>query len=161
MKKQNPKLTKSRQKKIISLVSKYYKRLLLAALCMVVVAGATGAMAFMVKSVLDDIFINQNRDMLLVISGAAVLIFFTKGVGAFGSEYLMNYIGEKIIRFFRDALYSKITDLPISFIHKEKTGALMSRITNDVNIVKNMVSSAVINVCGECVRVIARLFVVF
>ncbi len=161
MEKNNPKLTKSRQKKIIALVSRYWQRLVLASLCMIVVAAANGAMALLVKPVMDDIFISQNKEMLLFIPGIAILVFFLKGLGSFGSEYLMNYIGEKIIRFFRDALYEKITDLPISFIHKEKTGALMSRITNDVNIVKGMVSTAVINVFRDFFSVIAFLFVIF
>lgn len=161
MEKKNPKLTKPRRKKIISLVSVYWKRLLLAAFCMVIVAGANGAMALLVKPVMDDIFISQNRDMLLFIPGLAILVFFLKGAGSYGSEYFMNYIGENIIRFFRDSLYEKITDLPISFIHKEKTGALMSRITNDVNIVKGMVSTAVINVFRDFFSVIAFLFVIF
>lgn len=161
MEKKSPTLSSSRRKKIISQVSKYWPKLLLAAFCMVIVAGANGAMALMVKPVMDDIFINQNKDMLLFIPGIAILIFFLKGVGAFGSDYLMNYIGEKIIRFFRESLYEKITDLPISFIHKEKTGALMSRITNDVNIVKGMVSTAVINVFRDSFSVIAFLFVIF
>jgi len=161
MEKKNSTLSKERRKKIISLVVRYKSRLLLAALCMIVVAGANGAMALLVKPVMDDIFINQNRDMLLLIPGIAILVFFLKGLGSYGSEYLMNYIGEKIIRFFRDSLYEKITDLPISFIHKEKTGALMSRITNDVNIVKGMVSTAVINIFRDFFSVIAFLFVIF
>jgi subfamily B ATP-binding cassette protein MsbA len=99
--------------------------------------------------------------MLLLIPGAAVLVFLLKGLGSYGSEYLMNHIGETMIRFFRDSLYEKITDLPISFIHKEKTGVLMSRITNDVNIVKGMVSTAVINVFRDFFTVIAFLFVIF
>lgn len=154
-------MTRNRQRKIITLVSTYWKRLVLAAFCMIVVAAANGAMAFLVKNVLDDIFINQNKEMLLLIPGIAILVFFLKGVGSFGSEYLMNFIGEKIIRFFRDDLYEKITDLPIAFIHKEKTGALMSRITNDVNIVKSMVSTAVINIFRDFFSVIAFLFVIF
>ena len=161
MEKKNPTLTRERRKKIITLVSEYKYRLLLASLCMIVVAGTNGAMALLVKPVMDDIFINQNRDMLLLIPGIAILVFFLKGLGSYGSEYLMNYIGENIIRFFRNSLYEKITDLPISFIHKEKTGALMSRITNDVNIVKGMVSTAVINIFRDFFSVIAFLFVIF
>ncbi len=161
MKKKKAKLSRSRQKKILSLVFKYWKRMLVAAICMIVVAGANGAMALLVKPVMDDIFISQNKEMLLLIPGLAILVFFLKGAGSYGSEYYMNYIGEKIIRFFRDSLYEKITDLPISFIHKEKTGALMSRITNDVNIVKGMVSTAVINLFRDFFSVIAFLFVIF
>jgi len=128
---------------------------------MMIVAGATSAMAFLVKPVIDDIFINKDKAMLVFIPGLAVFVFFIKGAGAYGSEYLMNYVGEKIIRFFRDALYDKITDLPIAFVHKEKTGALMSRITNDVNIVKGMVSTAAINVVRDVFTVIGLTVVIF
>nr|WP_027363056.1 ABC transporter transmembrane domain-containing protein [Desulfospira joergensenii] len=161
MKMQKKVLSKSRQKKILELVSGYWRRLALAALFMILVAGANGAMAMLVKPVMDDIFIARNREMLLLIPGLAVLVFLLKGIGSFGSEYLMNYIGEKIIRYFREALYEKITEMPIAFIHREKTGALMSRITNDVNIVKGMVSTAVINVFKDFFSVIAFLCVIF
>ncbi len=156
-----PSLSRSRRNYIIELVARYWKRLALAAICMVVVAGANGAMALLVKPVMDDIFIARNREMLLLIPGLALLVFLLKGLGSYGSEYLMNYIGEKIIRHFRDALYEKILDLPIAFIHRETTGALMSRITNDVNIVKGMVSTAVINIFRDFFSVIAFLGVIF
>ena len=157
----NPHLSGDRQKKIISIIFVHWKKLLLASLCMVIVAMANGAMAFMVKPVLDDIFINQNRDMLLLIPAVTILIFFLKGLGTYGSEYIMNRIGETTIRSFRNGLYDKIIELPISFIHQEKTGTLMARITHDVNIVKGMVSSAVINVFRDFFTILAFLFVIF
>jgi len=153
--------SRRRRDKIIKLVSQHWKKLLLAALCMVVVAGANGAMAFLVKPVMDDIFIAKDRAMLVFIPALAILVFFLKGAGAYGSEYLMNHIGERIIRELRDSLYDKIIDLPISFIHKEKTGALMSRITNDVNVVKGMVSTAVVSLFRDSFSVVAFLFVIF
>ncbi len=161
MEKKKTDLIRDRRKKIISIVLQYWKRLLFAAFCMIVVAAASGFMAYLVKPVMDDIFIKQDKEMLVLIPGLAILVFFLKGAGAYGSEYFMNYIGEKIIRFFRNALYEKIMDLPVSFIHKEKTGALMSRITNDVNIVKGMVSTAVVNLFRDFFSVIAFLFVIF
>ncbi len=60
----------------------------------------------------------------------------------YGQSYLMSYVGEEIIRRLRNRLYERIIDLPLLFF-REKTGVLMSRITYDVNIVKNMVSTAV------------------
>ncbi|HSL60153.1 MAG TPA: ABC transporter ATP-binding protein, partial [Desulfotignum sp.] len=154
-------LSASRLRKILDLVLEYRNYLIVASLCMIVVAGANGAMAFLVKPVIDDIFVAKNRDMLMLIPAVAVLVFLLKGLGTFGSEYLMNYIGERIIRFFREALYERITDLPLAFIHRERTGALMSRITNDVNIVKGMVSTAVVNVFRDFFSIIAFLFVIF
>jgi len=73
----NTGLSGTRQKKIIELVTAHWKRLALASLCMVVVAGANGAMALLVKPVMDDIFIAKNKEMLLLIPGLAILVFFS------------------------------------------------------------------------------------
>jgi len=161
MKSKKARLSKERRQKIIRMVFVHWKRIALAALCMVVVAGANGTMALLVKPVLDDIFIAKDSTKLLLIPGLAILVFFLKGAGSYGSEYFMNHVGQRIIRDFRDSLYEKIMNLPIAYIHKEKTGALMSRITNDVNVIKGMVSTAVISLFRDSFSVVAFLFVIF
>ncbi|RJP85937.1 MAG: ATP-binding cassette domain-containing protein [Desulfobacteraceae bacterium] len=111
--------------------------------CMLAVAGTSSITAFIVKPVLDDIFLKQNVAMLKLMPIMVVVIFILRGAAMYGEEYLMNYVGEHIIRRLRDALFDRIIDLPLAFFHKERTGVLMSRITNDVNVIKNMVSTAV------------------
>jgi len=145
---------------VLSLILLHWKKLVLAMGCMVIVAGATSASAYLVKPMLDDIFINRDRTKLLLIPGAAILVFFLKGVGSYGQGYLMNYVGEEIIKQFRISLYERIIDLPLAFFHTEKTGTLMSRITNDVNIVKGMVSTAVTSLLRDAFTVVGLTGVV-
>nr|WP_320191658.1 ABC transporter transmembrane domain-containing protein [uncultured Desulfobacter sp.] len=161
MKSRKNTLSEERRQKIIRMVLAHWKRIALAALFMVVEAGAGGAMAMLVKPVLDDIFIARDSTKLLLIPGLAILVFFLKGAGSYGAEYLMSYVGQRIIREFRDRLYEKIMNLPISYIQKEKTGVLMSRVTNDVSIIKSMVSTAVISLFRDSFSVVAFLFVIF
>ncbi|MBV5267167.1 MAG: hypothetical protein JZU67_01315, partial [Burkholderiaceae bacterium] len=73
----------------------------------------------------------------------------------------MSYVGQGIIRRLRNMLYDHIQDLPLSFFHAEKTGVLMSRITNDVNIIKSMVSTAVTSVLRDCFTIIGLTGVIF
>jgi len=129
--------------------------------CMLVIAIATSATAFLVKPVLDDIFFNKNTRMLIIIPIAVILIYFLRGLGSYGQEYLMNYVGEGIIRNLRNDLYNHIQDLPLAFFHKEKTGVLMSRITNDVNIIKAMVSTAVTGSLKDCFTIVGLTLVIF
>lgn len=150
-----------RETAVIRLVAAHWRRLFLAMGCMLVIAAATSASAWLVKPMLDDIFMNRDTTMLLLIPGLALLIFLSKGIAAYGQEYLMNYVGESIIKHFRDTLYEKILDLPLSFFHQEKTGALMSRITNDVNIVKGMVSNAITSPLRDAFTVIGLTGVIF
>ena len=86
MKSKKNSLSIERRQKIIRMVFVHWKRIALAALCMVMVAGANGSMALLVKPVLDDIFIARDNTKLLLIPGLAVLVFFLKGAGSYGSE---------------------------------------------------------------------------
>ncbi len=128
---------------------------------MLVIAACTAATAFLVKPVLDDIFFKKDVQMLRIIPLAVILIYFLRGACYFGQAYLMNYVGESIIRGLRDGLYNRIQDLPLSFFHRERTGVLMSRITNDVNIVKAMVSTAVTGGLRDCFTIVGLTGVIF
>ena len=152
---------KDRHKHLLLLVKENKFRLFLAMVCMLVIAVASAATAFLVKPVLDDIFFNKDAQMLIIIPIAVILIYFLRGLGSYGQAYLMNYVGEGIIRNLRNDLYDHIQDLPLAFFHKEKTGVLMSRITNDVNIIKRMVSTAVTGSLKDCFTIVGLTFVIF
>ncbi len=161
MKKLFPLSIKPRHKEILLMVSENKLKLFIAMFCMLIAAATTAATAYLVKPILDDIFYNKNVALLKIIPVAVVLIFLLKGIAMFIQEYLMNYVGEDIIRKLRNRLYGKITDLPISFFQKEKTGVLMSRITNDVNILKSMVSTAITNSLRDFFTIIGLTGVIF
>ncbi len=130
-------------------------------ICMLVMAGARSSIPFLIKPVVDDIFINKDIGMLKLIPLAVITIFSILGFAIYCQEYLMNYVGQNIIRRLRNLLYDRIQDLPISFFQREKTGVLMSRVTNDVNIIRNMVSSAVTGSLRDFFSVIGLTFVIF
>jgi len=152
---------KNRHKRILGLIKENKFRLFLAMVCMLIIAVATSATAFLVKPVLDDIFFNKDITMLKIIPVVVVLIYFLRGLGMYGQDYLMNYVGENIIKKLRNDLYNRIQDLPIAFFHKEQTGVLMSRITNDVNIIKAMVSTAVTGSLKDSFTILGLTFVIF
>ncbi|MBW2167404.1 MAG: ABC transporter ATP-binding protein, partial [Deltaproteobacteria bacterium] len=131
-------IIKDRHKQLFSLIKDSWFKLFLAMLCMLVMAAANSAIPFLIKPVVDDIFINKDIAMLKLIPFAVIIIYFSLG-----------------------SAYGKIQDLPLSFFHKEKTGVLISRITNDVNIIKTMVSTAVTGSLRDCFTIIGLTTVIF
>lgn len=150
-----------RHKRLIALVKENGLKLFFAMGCSLMVAASTAASAYLIKPAVDDIFLKNNIKMLIIIPVAVVIVYLVRGIGMYGQEYLMNYVGKSIIRNLRNNLYSHIHDLSLSFFHKEKTGVLMSRITYDVNIIKNMVSSAVTGALRDFFTIIGLTFVIF
>ncbi len=143
-----------RRRRLLKLIRENRFKLYMGMLCMIVVAGTTAAMAYFLKPIIDDVFISKDTSMLIRLPFYLVGVFVLRGFAMFGQEYYMSYVGEGVIRQLRNRLYEHISFLSLSFFHKEKTGVLMSRITNDVAVIKLMVSSAVINTMRDFFKVV-------
>lgn len=150
-----------RFKDVLGLVAAYRWRLALAMVFSFLIAATTSAIPFLLKPVLDDVFINKDKAMLALLPLAVIALYLLRGLGMYGQEFMMNNVGENIIRQLRDRLYDKIQDLPLAFFQREKTGVLMSRITNDVSIVKAMVSTAVTGSLRDAFTIIGLTGVIF
>jgi len=161
MKQINKTIIKARNKHLYKLVKGSWVKLLIAMICMLIQAGATSSIPFLIKPVVDDIFINKDTAMLKLIPLAVILVYFILGAAMYGQQYFMSYVGQDIIRRLRNSIYSKISELPISFFYKETTGVLMSRITNDVNVIRAMVSTAVTGALRDVFTIIGLTSVIF
>lgn len=150
-----------RHRKVLDLVLASKWRLVLAMVSMLLVSLSTAASAWLIKPVLDDIFVNRDMAKLYLIPGAVVFVFALRGLGMYGQEFFLNYVGQIIIRHFRDSLYDRIVDLPLRFFQSERTGVLMSRITNDVNLVRNMVSVVVTSSLRDFFTIILLVAYIF
>jgi len=150
-----------RNRQLFAYLKDQWGKLSLAMICMVIVAATTSATAFIVKPVLDDVFLNKNEFMLKLMPVLIMIIYVLRGAGMYGQDFLMHYVGEKVIKQLRDSLYDRIIDLPLSFFYTQKTGGLMSRITYDVNIIKNMVSRAVTGALRDVFTILGLIGVIF
>ena len=135
-------------------------KLAMAAVCSGVVAGMTAAMAYLVKPTVDN-FAQKDAWNLLVIPVYVIIVFLVKGLAEYGAFYFLNYVGQDIIMALRNRLYNQMQSLPLAFFQREKTGDLMSRITNDVNIVSSMFTSAVTGSIQHFFTIIGLISVTF
>ena len=148
-------------KRLIKLAKPHLPKFILAMLCMLVVGGLTSALAFLVKPVLDDIFMKKNAAMLKWIPIAVVAIYMLKGLCTYVQTILMNFIGQRVVADIRNRLYQVIQTQSMSFFTKNQTGILMSRITNDVNSMQGAVSEAVTSLLKDSFTLICLMFVIF
>ena len=155
-----PKLT-DRHIELLQFVKRNWFKLTLAAICSAVVAGMTAYSAYLVKPVVEDIFEQKDAERLMLIPLLVVAVFLTKGLAAYVSYYLFNLVGQDIILRLRKRLYNHIQDLPLAFFQQEKTGDLMSRITNDVTVISGMFTSAITGAIRDIFQILGLLFVTF
>ncbi len=104
-------------------------------------AVGASASAYLVKPVLDKIFIAKNEQALQLLPYAIILVYAMKGVGKYIQVYYSAYIGQDIIRRVRNEMLERILSLDLGFFHRFRSGELISRNINDVGQIRNIVST--------------------
>ena len=142
----------------------YYKEYVwqfaIAILGMIMASIGTAVSAWLVKPVLDYIFVEKNETLLYLLPYAIIAIYFIKSLGVYLQVYFTAYIGQDMVRRFRYKLLDNLLGLDMSFFHKYRTGELMSRIMGDIERIRNIVSSLIPELVREFVTIIGLLCVV-
>ncbi len=138
----------------------YKKEIIFAIIGMVLVAFSTAATAYLIKPILDKIFIEKNELMLYTLPIAIIIVYFLKGVGRVLQEYYISYIGEDIIREIRNKFLKHILYLDLDFFKKTHSGELISRVINDINRIQEAISILIANMLRDILMAIALLSVV-
>ena len=132
----------------------------LAIVGMILASSGTAASAYLVKPLLDEIFIAKDREMLTLLPYAIIAVYFAKELGRYMQSYFTAYIGHDIIRRFREKILENLLKLDISFFHEHRTGELISRNTNDVERLRSVVSSLIPELIRESLTIIGLVSVV-
>jgi len=148
-------------KRLLVFVKPYWTRIAIAVVCMILLSGINALIAYMVKPAIDEIFLKKDSTMLAVIPFALILAFLLKGSFDYGQEYLMGYVGNRVVTDIRDALYRHTQHLSLAFFHKITTGMLMSRIANDIGVLQRSVSDSIAKVMMNCFLIIGLTGVAF
>ena len=138
----------------------YKRQFIFAIIGMIMVSLGTSGTAYVIKPVLDDIFINKDEDMLHLLPLVVIFLYTLKGVGRYIQTYYVSYIGTDIIRRVKDKFLTHILIQDISFFHEKHGGELLSRMNNDTIAIQNAVSSHLASLIMESLTIIALIFVV-
>jgi len=124
-------------------------------------ASGAALSAYIIKPVLDKIFIEKNEQLLFILPFALVFVYAFKSIGKYLQIYYASYIGLDIVRKLRDKMVEKILSFEIDFFHKFRSGELISRTINDVERVKLVVSNIVPHLLRESLTIIFLLGYIF
>ena len=142
-------------------VRPYLKWIAFALVGMVFVAGATAAMAWLMKPVINDVFVAKNKEFLLPISIAVLVTFAIKGFANYAQSVIMHYVGQRIITDTQHRLYGHLTRMDLGFFHQTPTGSLISRFTVDINMMRAAVSNALTGIGKDFLTLIFLVGVMF
>lgn len=135
--------------RILSYIKPYMHRLLFAMVCTIMAAAGNLYIPWIIKDMIDEVLADKNGTMLNWIAASIIAIFVVRGLFWYGQNYLMSYVGQSVIIDIRAAVFKKLQRLSVSFYDKNKTGTIMSYVTNDVNALQSAMVENTIEMITE------------
>ena len=122
-------------------IRNYIGWVVLAVLCMAVMAGTNAFSAYLMKPIVDDVFVAKNEAMLWPVGLLVIGTFMIKGFANYSQSMLMNHVGLRIIADTQNRLFTHLAHMNLNFFHRNPTGTLISRFTLDIHQMKVAVSN--------------------
>jgi len=137
----------------------YWAWLVLGGGLALVVAAMDGAIAWLVKPALDDIFLRRDLLMLKLIPLAVLGAYLIKGSARYLQSYLMAAVGERVIATLRRDLYVHIQGMPLAFFSDLHSAELMSRVIIDVNRLARLSSDVLVMAIRQAATIVGLVTV--
>jgi len=139
----------------------YWWRIVLAAIGSVIVGSSDGALAYLVEPVLKRFLSGQDNGIVILAPVGIVVLYALRGLCRFTNDYFIRTAGQLAVQDVRNNIYQKNMRLSIGFFNKQPTGALMSRIMNDVTMMQEGVANIITGLFRDCLSTIFLLGVIF
>ncbi len=124
-------------KRILRLSKPYLLRLIFSFILAALATGAWLAIPLGLRSMLDSVFEQGDRHLLNVIAIGMLALFIVQSLMSFGSHYLIDWIGSRVITDLRQKVYAHLYQLDLRFYTNHRLGELTSRLSNDVGTIRS------------------------
>ena len=155
----------NRTKILIRLYNNYtkifIKRILIAFAFSFVIAASISSIAWLLDPAIKKIFIDKDQTLIFLIPLAIVVAFASKGLSIYFAKTIMIRVGEDVRKSIQMDMLKALVNADTDYIDNHHTGGFLARLTNDVAMIVNMVSTALLNLFKDSVTLIGLLSVMF
>lgn len=156
------KTTATMVRRLVRMYLNPYIKTLLAALGFMIVASAmTAAVALLMEPVLDDVLNAQNSSKVIPVGVLAFMTFLIRGVSTYLHTVLMTKVSQSIVADIQKDLFAHFMRLDLAFFHANPSGQLISRVINDVQVVRVAISDSMTGIGKNLITLIFLVGVMF
>jgi len=147
--------------RLVPYLKAHWRSVAAGALCALAAGGLGGAIAWLVKPVMDDIFISRDLRMLKLVPLAILAVSLVKGAAVYGEGYFIAAASERAVARLRREVYAHLQGMPVAFFISRHSGELQARVVTDVNRVARLFSYLVVDTVRRSATIVAMLVVMF
>ena len=140
---------------------KYLKNILISVFFTVLLAGSTSSVAYLLDPAIKQLFIERKQSLIYVIPGLIVLAFAVKGGSLYVAKVIMIRVAEEVKKDIQMDVFSSLIKADTQLVDNKHSGKFITNLTNDVNMITNLVSTAILNLFKDSLTLIGLLGVMF
>ena len=140
---------------------KYLKNILISVFFTLLLAASTSSIAYLLDPAIKQLFIEQQQSLIYVIPGLIVLAFAIKGSSLYIAKVIMINVAENVRRDMQVDMFASLIKADTKLIDNKHSGKFITNLTNDVDLIINLVSTAILNLFKDSLTLIGLLSVMF
>jgi subfamily B ATP-binding cassette protein MsbA len=148
-------------RRLLRYAKPYTGMFLIGVLGAVLFAASNASLVYLVKTFLSGAFVTPNPKILWEVPIGVVVLFTLRGIGDYVQTYYPSWVGRQVIKGLRRDVFSHYLRLPIAYLDQQQSGHLLSKLTNNIELVAMAATGAVISLVSDSLTIIALLIALF
>ena len=140
---------------------KYLKNILVSVFFSILLAGSTSAIAYLLDPAIKELFINKDQKLILLIPILIILAFFIKGISLYLAKVIMINVAEEVRKDVQVDMFKSLINADTQYVDGKHSGKFVTNLINDVNMITNLLSTAILNLFKDSLTLIGLLSVMF
>jgi len=148
-------------RRLLKYARPYLGVFLIGVLGSILFAGSNASLAYLVKTFMHGAFLDKSPEILWQVPLGVVAIFTLRGIGDYVQSYYPSWVGRQVIKGLRHDVFSHYLRLPTAFLDQQQSGHLLSKLTNNIELVAAAATGAAISLVSDSLTIVALLITLF
>ena len=140
---------------------KYLNKILLSVFFSILLAGSTSSVAYLLDPAIKELFIKKSENLIFIIPGLIVLAFLIKGSSLYLAKVIMINVSEEVKKDIQTDMFASLVKADTQLIDNKHSGKFIGNLLNDVNMIVNLISTAILNIFKDSLTLLGLLAVMF
>jgi ATP-binding cassette, subfamily B, bacterial MsbA len=148
-------------RRLLKYAKPYTGVFLIGVLGAILFAASNASLAYLVKNFLHGTFITENPSVQWKVPIGVVVLFTLRGIGDYVQGYFPSWVGRQVIKGLRRDVFSHYLRLPTAYLDRQQSGHLLSKLTNNIELVAAAATTAAISLISDSLTIVALLITLF
>jgi len=140
---------------------RYLPKILLSIFFSLLLAGSTSSVAYLLDPAIKELFIKQSSSLIFVIPLLIIVAFAVKGISLYLAKVIMIGVAEEVKKEVQTDMFASLIKADTKLIDGKHSGKFITNLINDVNMITNLLSTAILNLFKDSLTLIGLLSVMF